>query len=378
MRIAMVSPYALSRPGGVQGQALGLARSLRQLGHEVTVLAPDDYRPFGLSPEAEGEGRLDRTFTVGRPVRVGSNGSDAPVALSPLAARRAYAFVRAEGFDVAHLHEPMAPDISYGFLARRCLPLVGTFHRSGDSAWYGVFAPAARRAARRLGVRCAVSEAAAATAQKALGGTYEVLFNGLEIDRFTEAVPCPTDRPTVLFLGRHEPRKGLGVLLEAFAALDGGARLWVAGWGPETRALQRKYPPSEQLEWLGMLEEHEVAERLAGAHVLAAPSLGGESFGMVLAEALAARTVVVASDLEGYREVVSDCGELVAPGDVGGLTKALAVTLDDAAHAEGRSSPAALDAAERRADRWSMDALAEQYLERYGRAIAAFAAPGAK
>jgi len=144
-------------------------------------------------------------------------------------------------------------------------------------------------------------------------------------------VPCPTDRPTVLFLGRHEPRKGLGVLLEAFAALDGGARLWVAGWGPETRALQRKYPPSEQLEWLGMLEEHEVAERLAGAHVLAAPSLGGESFGMVLAEALAARTVVVASDLEGYREVVGDCGELVAPGDVGGLTKALAVTLDDAA-----------------------------------------------
>ncbi len=334
LRIALVCPYSLSRPGGVQGQVLGLARSLGARGHAVTVFAPVD----GTGREPEGI----EVFATGSSVSLPSNGAVAPVTLSVRAVTRGLRAVRTGGFDVVHVHEPFTPGLPYGLLVGRHLPpLVATFHRSGGSPFYTMLRLVTRRLAQRFAVRCAVSDAARATASAALGGEYEVLFNGVEIDRFHGVEPWPTERPTVLFLGRHEPRKGLEVLLEAFKGLGTGDPggpapvaapiLWIAGDGPQTRSLRRLHPESSSIRWLGVLSDEEKIRRLTGAHVLCAPSLGGESFGMVLVEAMAARTTVVASDIDGYRQAAGGHAVLVPPGDArslaGALTGALAGTL---------------------------------------------------
>ncbi len=365
----MVSPYALTRPGGVQGQVLGLSRSLRQLGHEVTVLGPaddgDSSRAFSRAVERD-------VVVIGRPMGVCSNGSVAPHALSPLAAVRAERAVRRRGFDVVHLHEPLAPVTSYGLVLRSRVPTVGTYHRAGVSRWMPVLKPLAGLVGRRLQVRVAVSEAARETGERLGGGTFEVLFNGVDVERFASAVPERTTGgpPVVLFVGRHEARKGLGVLLDAFPSIDRPAVLWIAGEGPETKVQRRRYPPSDRVRWLGVLDDDELARRLAGADVLCAPSLHGESFGVVLLEGLAAGCAVVASDIEGYRAAAGGHATLVPPGDADALARALGVALADAVAGSGASSPEAHKAAELHARAWSMDELARRYVEIYERAIA--------
>ena len=169
-------------------------------------------------------------------------------------------------------------------------------------------------------VRVAVSEAARETGLRSGGGDFEVLFNGVDMERFESAPPHrdAEGRPAVLFLGRHEPRKGLQVLLDAFATLERPAVLWVAGDGPATEVQRRRHPASDRVHWLGVLSDEEVASRLAGADVLCAPSLQGESFGMVLLEGMAAGCTVVASDIEGYRMAAGGHATLVPPGDAGG------------------------------------------------------------
>lgn len=364
LRVAVVCPYDLSKPGGVQGQALGLARALRRAGHHAIVVAPDD-RPAGWGP--------DDRYAVGRAVGVRANGSVAPVSLSPMAAVRAWRAARTFGADVVHLHEPLAPLTGYGFLLRQRWPVVATFHRSGLDPLAARARPLARRAMARVDVRCAVSEVARHTAVELCGGppeAYEVLFNGVDTDRAAQAHPVDSKLPGVVFLGRHERRKGLGVLLEAFGGLSQPAELWIAGSGPETDRLRAAFPESERVHWLGVLSDQAVADRLAGATVLCAPSLGGESFGMVLLEAMAARCAVVASDIPGYREAAGGHATLVPPADVGALREAL-----DARIARG-SDAAASEAARQHAARWSMDRLAERYVCAYGRAIARHAAAG--
>jgi phosphatidylinositol alpha-mannosyltransferase len=377
LRIALVCPYSLSRPGGVQGQVVGLSRALETRGHSVTVFAPLDSACS--APEG-----VDLVAT-GHSVSLPANGSFAPVTLSVRAVARSLGSLRSTGFDVVHVHEPFAPGLPYGLLVgRRLPPLVATFHRSGGSVLLTLLGPLVRPLAHRLAFRCAVSEAARATAAGALGGTYEVLFNGVEVDRYRSVHPWPTDRPTLLFLGRHEARKGLGVLLEAFELLlrsgrddpsvDAGAKpvLWIAGDGPQTDALRLRHPESADVRWLGVLTEDEKIRRLVAADLLCAPSLGGESFGMVLLEAMAAGTVVVASDIDGYRDAAGGLAVLVPPGDpvalaeaVGGvLSGRLAPPAGDPP--EGAGEPPAprnrwLDAAGERAGRWSMDRLAERY-----------------
>jgi phosphatidylinositol alpha-mannosyltransferase len=380
LRVALVCPYSLSRPGGVQGQVIGLARSLIDRGHRVAVFAPVDRTaevPAGVELVATGHSTSLR-----------GNGSVAPVSVSPRAIRHALADLRAWRPDVVHVHEPFAPGLAYGLLVARGLPpVVATFHRSGGSVLYTLLRPLARQLAGRLSARFAVSEAAAATATAALGGHYEVLFNGVEVDRFVDVDPWSTTGPTALFLGRHEERKGLAVLLEAWRLLiaDGSPDptsagppvLWVAGDGPETRALRHRTPDSGSVRWLGVISEEEKVRRLVGADLLAAPALGGESFGMVLLEAMAARTVVVASDIDGYRDAAGGQAVLVPPGDPPALASALRSVLDgriapsvDGGRATEVVDPAAgrhewLEGGAARAARWSMAALAEQYEERY-------------
>jgi phosphatidylinositol alpha-mannosyltransferase len=365
VRVALVCPYSLSVPGGVQGQVLGLARSLGATGHEVMVLAPVDG-PVDVPTGTE-------LVALGRSLPVPANGSVAPVSLGPVGMGRAVRAIRHGDVDVVHLHEPLAPGAGYACLVGCPQPKVGTFHRCGASTAYRVLGPLARVAAGRLAVRCAVSPEAMATARDALGGRYEIVGNGVELDRFASAEPWPTDGPTVLFVGRHERRKGLGVLLDAFGRPgldDHAATLWVVGHGPETDSLQARTPRGTSVRWLGRVDDHELASRLAGADVLCAPSLGGESFGMVLLEAMAARTAVVASDIPGYAFVAAGVARLVAPGDATALADALAAALADAVAGTGASAPAALDRAFAHASTWSMARLAERYGEIYDGVLA--------
>ncbi len=351
MRVAQVCPYSLSVPGGVQQQVLGLARAMRSEGHDVSVLAPCD-----------GVVDVPDVVPLGRSIPVPANGSIARIAPHPAAAWRTRACVRHGAFDVIHVHEPLVPAPSLVALLASRVPVVGTFHRAGVGALYRLLGPPARRAVNRLSVRCVVSEEARETAMSALGGHYELLFNGVDVERFAGAKPWPTEGPTILFLGRHEKRKGLGALVEAFEHLAEGTRLWIAGDGPQNRELREVARGRGDIEWLGRITDDEVASRLRAADVLCAPSLGGESFGVVLLEAMAAGTAVVASDLPGYRTVARHGREalLVPPGDHAALAEALASVLGDRALREQLVTEGA-----RRAREYSMARLASRYLALY-------------
>ena len=356
MRVGLVSPYSLSLPGGVQGQVLGLAKAIRGLGHQVRVLGPCD----GAPPEVG-------ITALGNSIPTAANGSMAPVAPDPSNALRTISALRDEHFDVIHLHEPIAPGCTVTTLVCASAPMVGTFHAAGTSASYR-WVPGLRWLAGRLTIRCAVSEDARQLAASGLGGEYTLLHNGIDVERFAKATPWPTDGPAVLFLSRHEVRKGLDVLIEALPFLPAHARVWVASDGPDTARLRAAAAGDGRVEWLGRIDEREKVRRLRGAAVLCAPSLRGESFGMILLEAMAAETPIVASDLPGYRKVVGD-GEpaalLVPPGDPAALGAALRRVLED-----GDLASSLAAAGDARAATFSMDRLAERYVGIYHAALA--------
>lgn len=352
--MAMVSPYSLSIPGGVQGQVLGLARALRAAGHHARVLGPGDGPP----PEPG-------VIPLGKCLPYSANGSVAPIAPDPSCVLRTLRALRDENFDIVHLHEPIAPGPTLTSLVCSSAPLVGTFHAAGTSSVYRWLRPIARSVARRLAVRCAVSTDARDLAARYLGGDYEILFNGIEVDRYAKAEPWPTEGPTILFLSRHEPRKGLEVALAALELLGPDVRLWVASRGPDTARLQARYRGDARISWLGPISEAEKRQRLRGADVMVAPSLHGESFGLILLEAMAASTAVVASDLDGYRNVARQGREavLVAPGDADALARALDGVLRD-----DQRSASLVAGGDLRATELSMDRLAERYLDLYAAA----------
>ncbi|GMU77991.1 MAG: GDP-mannose-dependent alpha-(1-2)-phosphatidylinositol mannosyltransferase [Acidimicrobiia bacterium] len=356
-RVALVCPYSLSVFGGVQGQVLGLAHALRRRGMETRVIAPCDGPP----PETG-------ITTVGPTRRFPSNGSIAPITSNHLAAARTLEALRGFAPDVVHLHEPLTPGPTHAALVGTEVAKVGTFHasyRAGFNRWYVALRRPLQRMVDRLAVCTSVSAEASRDVETAFGVECRVLFNGVEVDHYAAADPWPSEQPVIVFVGRHEPRKGLAVLLEAFAGLDRGARLWVASSGPETDALRGRGVAG--VDWLGRITEEEKARRLRGATIACFPSIEGESFGVVLLEAMAARTAVVASDLTGYRAVAQTGGEarLVPPGDAVALRDALRALLDDA---DERDAVAATGAA--RADELSMDRLAECYEGIYEDAIA--------
>lgn len=357
----MICPYSLSVPGGVQGQVLGLARTMRSMGHEVRVLAPCDGPPpdAGVTP-------------LGASLPTPTNGSVAPIAPDVSAQLRTIRALRDEAFDVVHLHEPFAPGPTHTAILFKTAPIVATFHAAGDIAAYRAFQPIVRAAARKLDVRCAVSEEARTMAATHVGGRYELVFNGVEVAAYRRATPAPTSGPTILFCGRHEPRKGLAVLLDAMAHLPADVRLWVASDGPETAALRQRTAGDTRIEWLGRVSDERKAELLRGADVFCAPSLGGESFGVVLLEAMAAGTAVVASDLVGYATVARDGrdADLVPPGDAVALAKAIGHVLADRAHADQLIASGA-----ERAASFSMERLASIYLDHYADAATRWPPP---
>lgn len=357
LRVGVFSPYSLTVPGGVQGQVLGLARALRNLGHEVQVLGPSDGPP----PEPG-------VIPLGNSVPLAANGSVAPIAPDPSAAARTIRALRDERFDVIHLHEPFVPGCNMTALLYKPCPVVATFHAAGTSASYRYLRPALRWLSRRITVRAAVSPAAVDMARRVIGrnADVELLWNGIEVDRALSVAPWPKPdgAPVVLFVGRHEHRKGLAVLLEAFHRLPADVRLWVAGVGPQTEELRAR-TKDPRIEWLGRINEDEKLRRMRAASVYCAPSLGGESFGVVLLEAMAAATAVVASDIDGYRNVaVHERNALMAePGDPASLAKAIERVLY-----EKDLARSLIEHGNLRAEECSMERLAERYVHLYGRA----------
>jgi phosphatidylinositol alpha-mannosyltransferase len=330
MRVALVCPYDWSRPGGVRDHVAHLADHLRAA-HQVAVFAPAS----GTVAEAH-------VHAVGGAVGVRYNRSVAPVALAPAAAFRLTSALRKFAPDLVHVHEPFAPLLGVVATSRAPHPVVGTFHAWSDhDRAYRAAAPVSSHLARRLDARIAVSPSAQQYAARVLRlphAAFTVLPNGVDAARFACAEPLreliDPERPLLLFVGRLEPRKGLDVAVRAFLRLrasDASVRLCVVGDGPERDRCQQMIPPSLRPDvlFVGRVAADDLPRYHASADLLVAPSTGGESFGVVLLEAMAAGLPVLASDIPGYRTVLHDGrqGRLVRPRDAFALADAAGALL---------------------------------------------------
>jgi phosphatidylinositol alpha-mannosyltransferase len=380
MRIALVSPYSWTYPGGVTRHIEALQEELSSLGHDVRVLAPVDpsdrrsvRRHRGAVPQ---ERELPSWLVpLGRTMGFPANGAVSnltmPYGPNVHALREE---LRTGGYDVVHLHEPVVPCVGWDTLMTCGVPMVGTFHcYSANAVTNGIAVGiGARRRLNRLKVRIAVSEAAAWTGERFYGGRYRVIPNGVAVSdvlELTPAQPISPDRPLqIAFVGQAVERKGLPVLLRAFEALREHvpAELKIIGATPE-EVEPLLLDGRDGITVLGKVDDATKVQILREADVLAAPSLGGESFGMVLTEAFAAGTPVVASDIAGYRDVVNDGtdGILVPRGDAAALGEALRALALDPARRDALAS-AALETARQ----YAWPRVAAQVLEAYEDAIA--------
>jgi phosphatidyl-myo-inositol alpha-mannosyltransferase len=335
MRIGIVVPYSWSFWGAVVEHAELQADALRAQGHEVLTLMGND--PPGQFTRAlhprhgrHGEPPPD-VIPVGRSVIVPANGTLPNIILSPRTFFRIKHILAREHFDVLHLHEPMTPVPCVATLAVARTPMVATFHASGDLGWMRAAKPMWGFLAERLDHRIAVSPMAAESVQRWLPGEYEIVPNGVLIP--PDADPGGREH-SILFVGRQEARKGLAVLLRAWPEIRRrtGVRLRIIGADPLAvrLLLARLHVPDDGIDILGFLEQALLTDELLRAKALVAPSLGGESFGMVLTRAWACATPVVASDISGYREVLSpDAAIDFPPGDVRALVEAVEAMLAD-------------------------------------------------
>ena len=335
----------------MQAQVLGLSRELRRLGHEVRVLAPCDGPP----PEPF-------VTPLGNSLPTAANGSVAPLAPDPSAALRTIRALNDEAFDIIHLHEPIVPGPTVTALLLKLAPTVGTFHAAGDSTSYRVLNKTARWAAEHLTTRVAVSDSAKELAHRYLGGEYTTLFNGIELQRYQKPHVDREASPTIFFCGRYEPRKGLEVLLQAMSHIPADVKLWIASDGLGIDDLQNTYGADSRIKWLGRISEEDKLDRLARCSVFCAPSLRGESFGIVLLEAMAAGAPLVASNISGYNNVTSSERNalLVEPGNPVELARCIMRTFKEP---ELRKS--LVTGGYERATDFSMERLAEQYLSIY-------------
>jgi phosphatidylinositol alpha-mannosyltransferase len=336
MKVGIVVPYSWSFWGGVPEHADNQARALFELGHEPRLIMGHD--PPGrltklLHPrEGRHERPPDYVLPVGRSVIVLANSSLPNLVLSPPSMLRMRRIFQRERFDVIHVHEPFAPILSVYALVIADCPVVVTCHSAGlDMRWYPMGKLCWGVAARKIDHRIAVSELAKASAEPYIGGPIEILPNGV-------VVPPQADpggrRPHVVFIGRHERRKGLEILLRAWPDVTRrtGARLRVLGADPlSVRWLMRRKDLADQgIDLLGSVPEDARTRELLEASLLVAPSLRGESFGLILMEAFACATPVVASAIEGYDRVVeADTGLLVPPGDPRSLADAVVGLLEN-------------------------------------------------
>ena len=365
MKIGIVNPYSWDVPGGVGFHIRDLALKFRSRGHDVRVLTPSSSRDLP-----------DWISSAGQSVSVPFNGSVANISVSPAALRRTRRWLADNAFDVVHVHEPVVPSVSMAAAMLSSAPLVGTFHAAlGRSVSRAIASAPMRLYMERIGVRIAVSEEARRTLIEHHGGDAVIIPNGVETASFrrasTDSRWMATDsRPVIVFLGRlDEPRKGLSVFAGAIeGVLDKmpGARFLIAGRGdaPEIRRQVARF--GDSVSFLGGISDEEQASLLAGASLYVAPQTGGESFGIVLVEAMAARTAVVASDIPAFRAVLEDgrAGVLFETGSSAALVDQLLGLLADKARLEGLS-----EAGQRASLQYDWEVVADKVFEVYRLAI---------
>jgi phosphatidyl-myo-inositol alpha-mannosyltransferase len=382
MRIALVSPYSWTYPGGVTRHIEALAESFISDGHHVRVLAPYDPADVVSAALHRGAGPQpleapDYLVPLGRTVGFKANGAVSNLSITPYGVATLHKELRSGRFDVVHVHEPVAPLTGWVASDWTRLPLVGTFHSFSDSRFSNGLANAmgARRVLNRLHVRIAVSEAAAWTGRRFFGGHYRVIPNGVHVDpsvleRAVLQAGCRAegdDGLRIVFVGQAVERKGLPLLLRAFEALREHIPCELTVIGPTREELAPLLVDDRGVRALGKVDDERKAAELQRADVLCAPSLRGESFGMVLTEAFAAGTPVIASDIAGYRDVVRDGvdGVLVAPADAQALAEALRDLYEEP---QRRAEMARAAAAE--VERFAWPRVAAEVLTAYEDAIA--------
>ena len=367
LRIVQVCPYSWDVPGGVQVHVRELSAHLRERGHEVRILAPGRHT-----------GKRDDAWIVGRAIPVRGNGSVARISFGPQVATVVARALREARPDVIHVHEPLVPSASMHAVLNANAPVVATFHSNVgrervSSLWFKLAAPMVRPVWNRLARRIAVSDAARHSVTSRMGdGELLIVPNGVDVDRFAGAKPAvlPGGRH-LLFVGRLEERKGFPVAVAAFARLAErypDLRLLVVGDGSERDAVD-ELPPviRARVEMLGRVDDDRLAGYLRAANLYLGPATGGESFGIVLAEAMAAGLPIVASDIAGYRDVARNGKEavLVPPGDPDALVAAVCRVLDDPGLAKSLGDQGA-----RRAHEFAWDTVTDRLVKVYREVVA--------
>jgi phosphatidyl-myo-inositol alpha-mannosyltransferase len=337
VKIALVSPYDYPYPGGVTNHVRHLHREFTELGHDVRIMAPSSNRNL--------EREEDDVYRIGSVRRIPANGSIARITLSFRLARRVREVLASEQFDVVHAHEPLMPSLPPTVLKYSDAVNIGTFHAYRGS-YYGYFygRPVLRHAFRSLDGRIAVSRAAKRFVRQYFMAPYKIIPNGVELSRFdrTRVAPLPQfedGRPNILFVGRPEKRKGVGYLLRAYPLVKAqfpDARFIIVGAGDWEDSPYRAYIERHNLRDIlvvGRVSEEDLPRYYRSADVLCSPATQGESFGIVLLEGMAAGVPIVASDIEGYRQVVTDGQEavLVPPRNERELADAVCRLLQDPA-----------------------------------------------
>ena len=329
MRIALFAPYDLARPGGVATHVRAQARALGARGHDVAI--------FGPASRALPDG--ERALSSAIAITFG--GTESGLGLDPLSARRVARALQRERFDIVHVHEPLTPLVPWFALRSSRAPIVGTFHvhREAGHRLYPLARPLLQRLIARLSARVAVSESARDTVAAHFPGEYAIVPNGVDVDAFRRPRPRPRAIADggrhIVFVGRLEPRKGVEHLVAAMPSVRArhrNARLVVVGDGGARAALEASARSlSVDADFVGAVGDADLPAYFQWADVVCSPATGGESFGLVLVEALACGTPIVATRIDGYRALVGGegCGRLVPPADAGALSAALCELLDD-------------------------------------------------
>ncbi len=325
LRVAIVCPYSMTVPGGVQNQVLLMSKTLRSKGVDARIIAPCD----GVPPN-------EYLISVGSTKSMKGNGSYAPIVNEAQSSARTLDAIDNFRPDIVHLHEPLVPGPTNAAMIGTESAMVATFHAAGQGIQaLKYFRHPARGAVSRIHQRVAVSSEAENLASRYLPGDYKIIPNCIDIDSLRTLKPWPNKtKPTVLFVGRHEERKGLRFLIEAWIKsqyLQKNADLWVIGAGGETAELMGMSKDIPSISFLGRIDDDELFRRMHASDVVVAPALYGESFGIVLLEAMACSAAVIASNIPGYRDVARDGVEaiLCEPGNSESLKNALEQLISD-------------------------------------------------
>ena len=373
MKIALISPYDPAHPGGVFEHIEHLRREFLEHGHQVTVLAPRG-RKGGLEVR-------DGFYGIGRTVPIPANGSMVRVTFDVTLYNAVKTLLRREQFDVVHLHEPLIPVLPYLVLLNSQATNIGTFHAfRSSSPWYTAFKPYMSAMMARLDARIAVSEPARDFVSQYFQGPYDIVPNGIDVGRFRNVEPFPwahRGAPGILFVGRYnEPRKGFKYLLRAMPLVHQqfpDARLVVVGRGKPDKfdGLIERYGV-RNVDFVGQASQEEKSRHYASCDVFCAPSTSGESFGIVLLEAMAAGRPVIAGDIPGYRSVMTHGREglLVQPRDPQALALGMVRLLADTPLREALSANGLVTA-----ERYDWPEIALRVLSVYERARQSSAGP---